>query len=76
MYNAKYADILYDALPMEEASKKPLEFQIHYKKEAKPGECLKVGYEKDGTQITAVGTLENGEVSFAARLTFDENPAQ
>lgn len=76
VYNAKYADILYDALPPEDTCKKVKEFQIHYKKEAKPGECLKVGYEKQDGQITAVGTLENGEISFIARLTFDENPAQ
>lgn len=76
VYNAKYADILYDALPIEDTCKKAVEFQIHYKKEAKPGDRLKVGYEKNGSQIIAVGTLENDEVSFVAKVVFADNAAQ
>lgn len=76
VYNAKYADMICNALPEEYMEKVPAEFQIQYKQEAKLGDVLHIGYEEDQDGVTAVGTLENKTVSFIAKITFREDTTQ
>lgn len=70
VYNARYADMIYDVIPEADAAKTPAVFQITYKQEAVLGDTLTIGLEQKEGEITAVGTRADGAVSFEARLIF------
>ncbi len=70
IYNARYADIIYDALPACCRQKQLKEFQIQYKKEAKFGDRLSIGVSEHEGEITVCGLLADDTVSFLAKLSF------
>ena len=71
LYNAKYADMIYDALPQEYTQKNLTDFQIHYRSEAYCGDQLRIGYEQKEDGLYVIGSnIEKGEICFAAKLQF------
>lgn len=70
VYNAKYADMVYDALPEEFAARKPEEFQIHFKQEAHYGEQIQIGYHAEENDVVVAGYTAEDKLCFTAKLVY------
>ncbi len=67
-YNAKYADMAFDALPKEDAVKPVCDFQIHFKKEAVLGDTIRIGFQEESNGVLLAGILEDDVTCFTARI--------
>ncbi len=76
VYNAKYADMIYDILPQQYADHLPQRFEIQYKKEAVSGETLQMEYQEIEDGIVVAGLFSDGEISFVAKLMTKEVKTQ
>lgn len=69
LYNAFYADIAFDFLPIELTQNELVDFQINFKKEAKLGELMQIYSNVEGNIAYIVGKLDAVN-SFECVLTF------
>ena len=71
MYNAKYADIVCDFLPIELLKKNVKTFKINFEKEAYLNETLEIYTDIKENFVQSVG-MKGKELSYIAELTFEE----
>ncbi len=71
-YNAKYADMAFDALRREDAVKPVRNFQIHFKKEAVLGDTIRIGFKREQNGVLLAGLLEGDVTCFTARIEWKE----
>ncbi len=69
VYNATYADMVFDALPFEEAAGEFRDFRINYNAEAREGDVLSLFRKVGGEGETIVqGVKEDGALCFECEL--------
>lgn len=71
LYNAKYADIICDFLPIELLKKNVKTFKVNFEKEALYSETLDIFTDIKDDVVQSVG-MKGNELSYIAELTFTE----